>query len=70
MGREEPLISEFLTTALEKLLPNIDGKTQIIKIHTPSPSNFLPPQPVDATHALNLSAGVSNSKVFRGRSLS
>jgi len=30
----------------------------------------LPPQPVDATHALNLSAGVSNSKVFRGRSLS
>ena len=30
----------------------------------------LPPQLVDATHALNLSAGVSNSKVFRGRSLS
>jgi len=25
----------------------------------------LPPQPVDATHALNLSAGVSNSKVLR-----
>ncbi len=31
---------------------------------------YLPPQPVDATHALNLSAGVSNSNVFRGRSLS
>ena len=30
----------------------------------------LPPQPVDATHALNLSAGVSNPKVLRGRSLS
>ena len=30
----------------------------------------LPPQLVDATHALNLSAGVSNSKVLRGRSLS
>ena len=30
----------------------------------------LPPQSVDATHALNLSAGVSNSSVFRGRSLS
>jgi len=29
----------------------------------------LPPQPVDATHALNLSAGVSNSNVLRGRSL-
>ena len=28
----------------------------------------LPFQPIDATHALNLSAGVSNSKVFRGLS--
>jgi len=27
-------------------------------------------QPVDATHALNLSAGVSNSNVLRGRSFS
>jgi len=27
-------------------------------------------QPVDATHALNLSAGVSNPKVLRGRSFS
>jgi len=30
----------------------------------------LPAQPVDATQALNLSAGVSNPKVSRGRSLS
>ena len=30
----------------------------------------LPAQPVDATQALNLSAGVSNPKVLRGRSLS
>jgi hypothetical protein len=30
----------------------------------------LPAQPVDATQALNFSAGVSNRKVFRGRSLS
>ena len=30
----------------------------------------LPAQPIDATQALNLSAGVSNCKVFRGRSLS
>jgi len=30
----------------------------------------VPPQPVDATQASNLSAGVSNSSVFRGRSLS
>ena len=28
------------------------------------------PQPIDATQALNLSAGVSNSNVCRGRSLS
>jgi NAD(P)-dependent dehydrogenase (short-subunit alcohol dehydrogenase family) len=31
---------------------------------------ILPAQPVDATQALNLSAGVSNCKVSRGRSLS
>ena len=30
----------------------------------------LPPQPVDATQAPNLSAGVSNPSVFRGRSFS
>jgi hypothetical protein len=30
----------------------------------------LPAQPVDATQVLNLSAGVSNPKVFRGRSFS
>src|ERR1019366_3068952 len=31
---------------------------------------WVPAQPVDATQALNLSAGVSNCKVLRGRSLS
>jgi len=31
---------------------------------------WLPAQSVDATQALNLSAGVSNPKVLRGRSLS
>ncbi len=30
----------------------------------------LPSQPIDATHALNLSAGVSNPSVLRGRSFS
>jgi hypothetical protein len=30
----------------------------------------LPAQPVDATQALNLSAGVSNCKISRGRSFS
>jgi transposase len=33
-------------------------------------ARLLPAQPVDATQALNLSAGVSNCKVSRGRSLS
>jgi hypothetical protein len=37
----------------------------------PALSNIgLRPQPIDATQALNLSAGVSNSNVCRGRSLS
>jgi hypothetical protein len=31
---------------------------------------LVPAQPIDATQALNLSAGVSNCKVSRGRSLS
>ena len=31
---------------------------------------LVPAQPVDATHALNLSAGVSKANVFRGRSFS
>ncbi len=30
----------------------------------------VPPQPIDATHALNRSAGVSNPSVLRGRSFS
>jgi hypothetical protein len=33
-------------------------------------ANGVPAQPVDATQALNLSAGVSNCKVSRGRSFS
>ena len=36
----------------------------------PNVTNWQPAQPVDATQALNLSAGVSNCKVSRGRSLS
>jgi len=40
VGRKPPLISDFLTTALEKLLPKFDGETQILKIHTPSPGYF------------------------------
>jgi len=40
LGREEPLIFEILTTALEKSLPNIIGKSRILKIHSPPPGNF------------------------------
>ena len=39
-------------------------------IAAPMAGNDLPAQPVDATHALNLSAGVSKANVFRGRSFS
>jgi len=38
--------------------------------YSPNVRSGLPPQPIDATQALNLSAGVSNCKVSRGRSLS
>ena len=33
-------------------------------------AKIVPAQPVDATQVLNLSAGVSNAKVFRDRSFS
>jgi len=39
-GREEPFISEILTTALEKLLPTFDDEFQILIIHPPLPGNF------------------------------
>ena len=39
-------------------------------VNLPDVRFTLPAQPVDATQALNLSAGVSNPKVLRGRSLS
>ncbi len=32
VGREEPLISEFLTTALEKSLPSVGAKLKIQKL--------------------------------------
>jgi hypothetical protein len=40
VGREGPLISGFLTTALEKLLANNVGKSRILKIDSPPPGNF------------------------------
>src|SRR6476646_7064336 len=43
------------------------GKAQCEQMFSALP---LPAQPVDATQALNLSAGVSNCKVSRGRSFS
>jgi hypothetical protein len=36
----------------------------------PAAAFGMPAQPVDATQALNLSAGVSNARVLRGRSFS
>lgn len=42
-------------------------KTDCLMLEASAP--VLPAQLVDATHALNLSAGVSKFNVFRGRSL-
>ena len=45
--------------------------SNIRQAYSASARNYrLPAQPVDATQVLNLSAGVSNAKVFRGRSFS
>jgi len=44
--------------------PNYDGLPKFL----PRSLALLPAQPIDATHALNLSAGVSKANVFRGRS--
>jgi hypothetical protein len=46
------------------------GQTQKSGRATGKSAFPLPAQPVDATQALNLSAGVSNCKVSRGRSFS
>ena len=40
VGTKLPLTSEFWTTASEKSQPNIVGKFQSSKIHTPLPGNF------------------------------
>ena len=42
----------------------------IVQGESPNCPKTVPAQPIDATQALNLSAGVSNCKVSRGRSLS
>src|SRR6266851_7699790 len=44
-----------------------DDKSAFFNVHV---RFALPAQPVDATQALNFSAGVSNPRVLRGRSLS
>jgi hypothetical protein len=53
-----------LVTSFEDAFVEIGPKPFVIA------NRDLPAQPVDATQALNLSAGVSNCKVSRGRSLS
>jgi hypothetical protein len=49
VGREEPLISEYLTTALENLLPKVSNLTQNSSIHTPGPCDF----PIAVVHKSN-----------------
>ena len=55
------LIDEFVAHATQR---------QFVYTHRWRAHALVPAQPVDATQVLNLSAGVSNAKVFRGRSFS
>src|SRR6266436_912950 len=51
--------------------PHLDSTALRTQVgHRTASEKCLPAQPVDATQALNLSAGVSNCKVSRGRSFS
>ena len=62
------MFKESLTSRPE--LENSQGQKQTSAYARVMSALSLPAQPVDATQALNLSAGVSNCKVSRGRSLS
>jgi hypothetical protein len=64
--------AQIIPTTNEVLIAGGDDRPNgIINVGIPNTNIFdLPAQPVDATQALNLSAGVSNCKVSRGRSLS
>jgi len=82
-GRRLPLVRSLPASALEKLLQMDNAKSEVGEFFLPKPGNFqkadaqiretsgdkrLSAQPVDATHALNRSAGVSKPSVLRGRS--
>src|SRR5712691_2298007 len=55
----------------EDSTPQLRHETVALRDFDPSYDRYgLPAQPVDATQALNFSAGVSNPRVLRGRSLS
>jgi len=62
----------FLVVSLEGAVPEVKYQDQLgVKGDRLAMSDLSrPAQSVDATQALNLSAGVSNCKVSRGRSLS
>jgi hypothetical protein len=63
--------SILLATSISTSFAQNDDSDFIKKRNSyPLWNGSLPAQPVDATQVLNLSAGVSNPKVFRGRSLS
>src|SRR5712671_3792315 len=71
-GETPPGDSSFTTDAVEATRACMSA---VARKRTSSRSSryvrlVLPAQPVDATQALNFSAGVSNPRVLRGRSLS
>ena len=56
--------------ALANPEPSTHGTFETCSLALTTSVYWVPAQPVDATQALNLSAGVSNCKVSRGRSFS
>jgi hypothetical protein len=63
-------VSAALAAEAVTLQMSVPGQTRHFDRAPITSGHPLPAQPVDATQALNLSAGVSNCKVSRGRSFS
>ena len=73
-GAADVQFSDGQASAIERLISG-EVPAAVVTLISPEAAEWfprypLPAQPVDATQALNLSAGVSNCKVSRGRSFS
>ncbi len=74
VGTVRSMITDSLICRTQEKLRTVrmastpDLRTRMSEIGSVTSGLPWPPQPIDATQALNLSAGVSNSSVLRGRS--